>query len=426
MVAKKRTVHFAIVLAIIIVFLITGIYLINTRKVNIYISNNLISKNAYIINGKTYVPLEDITKALNLYKKWDAENKIVEIEPSTSEEEIAKKIAEKANELIENGEAKNPYENPMAIVNYGLVGEDDEKYYYVLYKEPQLKNMLGDNRIVAEDKKTGKIEEITKVDASSIYIDKEYVYYVTRGEYGGMVIDNTEYDGVVGIYSYNKITKEKKIIAKENAYGLWGKSDYLYYVSLDNRKNLCRIKKDGTNKEVIIPVSIKNFFIYKNYIYYAKENEKGIYRYNIKDGDTIKFAENVEASSIIVNEGKLYFVDVSDSGRLKMSGLRGENITVVTEDTGLSNISIVNEGKSKALYYVHIAVDFNAKKPKVYDEIVRCEIKDGKAIKRKVIMKNDDYTALCVSSEYLIVGEIHSKNIDGKPIKYNEIRKYNK
>lgn len=393
---KKLIIQLVSFLLVVLLFVAVW-YHRQKMTIDAYISDKKISDSVLVINGKPYMPINDLKEAFGLHIFWDKKNRRVLIEPSLSTEYVAKIITEKAKEYWN---IENNYGDPSNITNFGLAAEDDEKYYIVAYNGKRSRNSL-----YALDKKTGSIEIISNMNVRSIVVDSENIYYVVPGDYAGQVLDGRQDDGRAGIYGYNKMTREKTLLTHNIGINLISIGDSLYYSRYDdNSHHLYRIKKDGTGEMKLTDKRADYMTFSGNFLYYADNNAKKIYRIDLKTGQEVEILNNVHAGDIQVVGNELFFTNLDDSGRLYKSGLRGEDVTPLSE-FGIYYLNI-QEGKNEK--HVLYATD-----PPVPNGRVRI-------LKYTVLKEGDDRLK---EGKKLYEGEIQAINIVGDYVVfYNKVK----
>lgn len=229
-------------------------------------------------------------------------------------------IEMKKNEIKENKDNSN---NVTGVVQENLSEEDFnlEKEHAMQSGKRTLK--VGNTIIYAGtyDKKIYKIDlEKQNInllyecenDPHVLYFDGEYVYFMPY-YYSGK-----------GIYKLDLQGNCQKIYDGASLQ-LWITEDKIYFIdqigfddmNQNAQGNLCKMNKDGSEKETVIVGVRNNFIIYKDKIYYSDLNSKSAFMANL-DGTNKKELITGRISIGTVNDNCITGVDFASSQSMKV------------------------------------------------------------------------------------------------------------
>ena len=207
------------------------------------------------------------------------------------------------------------------IMNKGILVEDENNIYYSV-KESDYQNYL-----YKKSKSTNEITKLMKTNAKFLNIYENTLYYLNEDEHSifKMQIDGSNrtrvVDDVCGMFMIDNYIYCTKGV---------GLSDGLFRIDTTNNKQKC-----------ITSESVKEFNIYKNYIYYNNYNDGQLYRMDIngKNKKTI-FTDKVE-HICIVND-MIYVSDLTDGKSIYQINLDGtENKKILEIKSNSSNSFII-------------------------------------------------------------------------------------
>lgn len=245
--------------------------------------------------------------------------------------QVTKLISNKNVESVKsNKENNNTTNNNEEIISY----EDNielEKEYSMQTGERFAKvgdtivfSTFFDNCIYKYDLKNKTLTNLCELEDGvlHIYFDGEYVYcmpYYYRGK---------------GIYKIDLSGNVEKIYNGASLQ-LWLTDNEIYFVDqigFDDinqipQGNICKMDKNGNNKEVIIENTRNNFTLYKNKFYYIDNNSKGVYCANI-DGTGKKELAKGRNSITTVTDDYVCFFDFADNQKQKVVYLDNNEVVV--------------------------------------------------------------------------------------------------
>ena len=277
------------------------------------------------------------------------------------------------------------------ISNMGLAASNDEGVFYNKYEEGIVKvkggkelqitnetaysiNVQGDdiyylnvgdtsNIAIKKVKTNGSgmtLIKTIRTSISKIYVDKKYIYYATNENNNGIAKLNLDGSNekviisgeiqdfeVIGekIYYSNKLGDlyvattngiEAERITPENGYikEFQVKDDWIYYYN-EEEKNLCKLKVDGTDNQVVSQAVNSNIFnVSKDGIYFFDEENKKIASVNFK-GQNYKEIVSVATNKTKINivDDTIYYLDASTNAakiyqmyRIKTNGTSAKTI----------------------------------------------------------------------------------------------------
>jgi len=236
-------------------------------------------------------------------------------------------ISNKDNESVESNKENN---NNVELVSY----EDDietEKNYSMQTGEIFAKvgntmvfSTFFDNCIYKYDLKNKELTNLCELEDGilHLYFDGEYIYcmpYYYRGK---------------GIYKIDLSGNVEKIYSGASLQ-LWITDNEIYFVDqigFDDinqipQGNICKMDKNGNNKQVIIENARGNFTLYNNKFYYIDNNSKGVFTANI-DGTEAKELAKGRNSITAVTDEYVCFIDFSDNQRQKVVYLDNNEVVV--------------------------------------------------------------------------------------------------
>lgn len=196
------------------------------------------------------------------------------------------------------------------LANGGVITFDNQWEYFRYYEDNSMYKMSHDG---------STIQKISDEGGNWLNIVGDWIYYIKR-------IDMQPYYD--GIFRVKKDGSQKEIVLEGSYRSLIAINNKLYYVNrLDNRK-IYRVNLDGTGNELFI--DCKSFTLqYENgYLYYNDISD--IYRINLSKPETEKVAENVQ--KFIVYKGAIYYLQNDNRRKLHRKDLDNMSIEVIHED----------------------------------------------------------------------------------------------
>lgn len=171
---------------------------------------------------------------------------------------------------------------------------EDSYVYYAIYS-----NVIGINKLSLE---TGEDVTLIAANIKDFVLDSGTIYYT----------DNVGY-----LHSVNTSGTDKKEIATgQNIGKIQILKNWIYFYD-KTEDALCKIKKDGSSKQVV-SAFVKNdvFNVTNKYVYYLDKQNKQISRSDLK-GDKSKaiVSLNTSISKINISDGILYYLDTDTSNQ---------------------------------------------------------------------------------------------------------------
>ena len=252
-------------------------------------------------------------------------------------------INKKANTYPENYTYGNTQENQT---NNGILVADENYIFYCA------KDYRDKNYIFKTTKTTGEVLELTTSNAKFLNIYNDYLYYINE--------ENS-------IFKMKKDGSDRQRVVEE-ATNMCIENNYLYYINDNMFEGLFKLDL-GTNKnKEITNIKIKEFTIYKEYIYYINEEDNQLYRIDI-NGNNNQNISTDNLSNICVTNDKIYALNSTDGNSIYEFSLDGtENRKILSMDKTLKNngyiivndmIGILQEFATQKYIYFY---DFNGQK----------------------------------------------------------------
>lgn len=180
---------------------------------------------------------------------------------------------------------------------------------------------------------------ITSGNANYINLVDGFLYYfdATKGGIWKIDIEDIGYGEV----------KVKEIVDKSGNPDRWDlytqiavDKDYVYFQNLDDSLSLYKMRLDGREScTKVYTGEVRNINIYGDYVYFTEGNR--IYRIK-KDGSNKEVVTTRNADYINVYDGWVYFRNDSSNGRLYKVKTDGSNLTKLSDDK-VRNINITDQ-----------------------------------------------------------------------------------
>ncbi len=269
------------------------------------------------------------------------------------------------------------------ISNFGMVTYGDD---YVFY----LKQENGIVKI--KDKKE---YQITEGAAYSLNYKDEYVYYMTTGNGGSILINRIKQNG-----------EDEEILATITSpmTKMYLEDNYLYYATT-NPNTISRMDLNGENQEIIITRTISDFEVEKGIVYFTDESGY-LYKISVNSEDYGEIGDKILAKKFqILGNYAYYFSEDNDS--LMRIDLEGKSEEVVSDKLNCNIFNVTN----KSIYYLDkdsltiCSININGGNPKeivkintentklnVYDDILYYVNSDGVSYKTYRIKTNGKET----------------------------------
>lgn len=224
----------------------------------------------------------------------------------------------------------------------------------------------------------------------------DYIYYI---KYDNTSIDNLK------ICKIKKDGTGKQVIGNERGMYLSVKDDWLYYADLDDGSKIYKMRTDGSDKQLLCRDSALNYMnVVGDWIYYCNSDENNnLYRVKI-DGSGKQKLNNSNSRNINIVGSYIYYsaMDENDNGSLYKMKVGG------SENKMLSNIDC---STAVAVHGDYIyCTGFNSK------GIYRIK-NDGTGYES--ISKNRYVISLCVTGNYIYYIEFTSGNVNSRLYRMN-------
>lgn len=155
-----------------------------------------------------------------------------------------------------------------------------------------------------------------------LYFDGEYIYCMPYYYMGK------------GIYKIDLSGNIEKIYSGASLQ-LWITDNEIYFIDqigFDDinqlpQGNICKMDKNGNNKQIIIENARGNFTLYNNKFYYIDNNSRGVFCANIDGTESKELAKGRNSITAVTDE-YVCFIDFSDNQRQKVVYLDNNEIVV--------------------------------------------------------------------------------------------------
>ena len=183
------------------------------------------------------------------------------------------------------------------INNYGLVAETAEFIYYAndssLYKSD--KDLENEAVLIDKPGNLGK---------DTINVVNGWLFYRQGKEIKRARTDGTNIDTIYRGYSLHM-----------QVVGNW-----IYFISLEDDRKICRIDVNGQNKEFLRNEEVDDMAIYDGKIYYSYKNQDDVYLEVINTDRTgLQRLANIKTRNMIVDEEYIYYLDDVEEILYRMS-----------------------------------------------------------------------------------------------------------
>ena len=248
----------------------------------------------------------------------------------------------------------NNIENPIHmgnLYNIGYATQDDSNIYYAdLNKRLLYRSTFdGQNKTVIYE---GEAMYLNCLNNTIYFVNPSDNYTIYQMDHDGnnvkkiydesvsflMVYNNKLY--FIKDYTYLMSMDEKDqtniIFEDEKIINVCFYNGFIYYISQTNEKNkLCKVSKEGTNKEIIISEGVFKFFIYNNYIYYLEYSD--ICRADMNGKNKIKLTKNINTykNSLNLYNGNLYYSDLNDNSLHSINLETNENDIILYHNSDI-------------------------------------------------------------------------------------------
>ena len=259
------------------------------------------------------------------------------------------------------------------LSNRGIIAEYDNDIYYIKYSDGVYRSkLLNDKKIIDGHvysmqiaqgylyymKTVNDISYIERVDRygknnietlatfytniSKFYLHENYIYYVKNGQ-------------DIGIYRKDVDSQNEELLVQSECDDFQVDSGKIYY-SLQN--HICVINKDGSERDIIGDDYLKNFLVYKEWIYYTNTMTGNLTRIN-----RLGTAKNVLINTFFVLEfniydDKIYFYK-DDIGAICTVSITGNGLKkVIKVDNKYTMINITSNGDIYYLEYYPLTREY--------------------------------------------------------------------
>lgn len=264
------------------------------------------------------------------------------------------------------------------ISNNGIVCRQGDWIYY---------RNDDDNRTLYRCRTDGTMAQqiVDDPGVSNINVIGEWIYYRYRGIYkirvdgeGRMELtgDESAYLNVVGdwiyfanfsdncyIYKIKTDGTHLTKIANINGEGVNVSDGYMYLNDRDNTKNLYKLSIDAPDASSAVPIvnNVGVFNVCGDWIYYTDLNDNGAICKIKTDGTQQTKILAVSARVLLVDNGKIYYIDSANSEYLYFANTDGTDKRLLAE-TDCMSINV----ESNVLMYTRISEGFKAPIHKIF------------------------------------------------------------
>jgi len=282
-----------------------------SEEVKVYVNDTRVKFDVppIFVKSFTLVSVRAVFEALGARIEWDNYTKTVTIRRGETEVRVqpGNRIA-----MVNNA----PY--VMDVPAVGLNGR-------ILVPVRFISEAIGAKVDWVNETKTIFINDITE--------QKELGNVLNGGEFAA---DNNYYfhilsDGI--LVRENIITKQKEKIADNILYDLHLINDWIYCIGKDKGiSKIIRMKKDGSEKEIIVNKPVNTMQIINGWIYYSlATDEKTLYRVKTDGSETTRIIENGDFSykNWFVQNGWIYYINTLENtvSRARIDGSDKRNLT---------------------------------------------------------------------------------------------------
>jgi len=319
-----------------------------TDEISVYVNDTKISFDVspIFVKSRTMVPIRGVFEALGAKVDWDNYTQTVTITRGT---EVR----------VQPGNRVAMVDNSPYIMDVPAVGIDGR----ILVPVRFIGEAIGANVDWVNKTKTVFINDIVEqkeigniLNGGKFAADNAYNYFISP-------------DGV--LIRENIMTKVMEKIADNIFYDLHILNDWIYCIGRDKGENkVIRIKKNGSEREVVVNKPVNSMQVSNDWIYYSDINNKTLYRTNLDGSQTHKIIENgyfLEKNWFIQN-GWIYYVnkDAQAISRVRVDGSDIRNITnklispISTDASNLYRLKIIDKNSLYFAIYSNIT-DINRK-----------------------------------------------------------------
>jgi tetratricopeptide (TPR) repeat protein len=302
---RKKRVPVLLIIFIILIHLSVAAYGTETDKtqqINVYVNDTKIEFDVepIFINNRVMVPIRAVFEAMGAAVEWDGNTKTVKVSRGINSIEVKldNKIATVDGKTVIMevpavgidgrvlvplrffGEAlkanvewvnytKTAFikdiptpSNSSNLQNLGKFASDDEFNYYI----------LQDNTLIRENLNSNKQEKISDHIVCDLHIYKDWIYCIGLDK------------GIEKVMRLKKDGTEKQVIIDERVPSIKIVNDWIYYGDPNQQTTLCRTKADGSETMEITKdgdFSPRNWLVQDGWIYYQNTNTKTINRVRI-------------------------------------------------------------------------------------------------------------------------------------------------
>ncbi len=294
-----------------------------SNEISVYVNDTKISFDVSptFFKSRTMVPIRGVFEALGAKVEWDNYTKTVSI---TRGVEVR---VQPENRIA-------MVDNKSHIMDVPAVGIDGR----ILIPVRFIGEAIGANVEWVNKTKTVFINDLK--EQKELGNIQNGGKFATDGTYNYHILS----DGV--LVRENVTTKMKEKVADNVFYDLHIEGDWIYCVGRDKGENkVIRIKKDGSEREVIVSKPINSIQINNDWIYYSDIDNTILYRSNIEGTETQLVINSgyFSDNNWFVQNGWVYYLDPLSQtiSRARVDGSDIRDITSKLTDpmsTGVSNI----------------------------------------------------------------------------------------
>ncbi|ANX00008.1 peptidase S41 [Thermoclostridium stercorarium subsp. thermolacticum DSM 2910] len=279
------------------------------------------------------------------------------------------------------------------VQNGGRFASDGDYYYHV----------LSDGVLIKENITTKQKEKISDNITGDLYIINDWLYCIGREK------------GVTRVIRMKKDGSEKQVIVNKPVKSIQVVNGWIYYSEADNETILYRTRTDGSATMKIVEngdFSPKNWLVHNGWIYYFDNRNGTVCRVRIDGSDKRSLTSKLSGN---YNDGKIYGLKLTD----------GEFLYFVI----YKEITDINKGKyASGLYRVPVS---GGRITRITDKIPLAINMEGEGLYLAVENRENSYSLIrCKKdgSEVLTINEYKKGDIpqsiylDNKLILYTVIR----
>jgi len=172
----------------------------------------------------------------------------------------------------------------------------DENYVFLCVDETSKKTLIRINKD-GSDKKTFTDKE----NVSYIVQSTDKVFFINKADEGKIYSINKDGTGIGKLADIKSITDTGILKNVDGSKYLFATDNYLYYVNVDDKRNLWRIKLDDKSTEKVISMSVDILEKIGNTVFYKVKDEKGVYLFNLETKFTARVSSRLITEFVVNN-----------------------------------------------------------------------------------------------------------------------------